>query len=152
MFNDLFTDQLDLPQHHFDAITFNDSLEHFADPVPALRYCRELLAPDGIIVCTLPNVRHVANLEHILFEKDWQYMGAGIRDRTHLRFFTKLSMNRLFAESGFETVKQVGINEDWWSAEKRLRRLMFRLFPGFTEDMRYIQYVNVLRPARAPAR
>ena len=46
---------LELPTHHFDAITFLQSLEHDPDPVATLRRAQELLAPGGIIAVEVPN-------------------------------------------------------------------------------------------------
>ena len=87
--NNFFSDTLGLPQKFFDVITFNDSLEHFSDPLPPLEACRSLLKPGGVIVASIPNVRYIENVKHFLVEMDWKYEEKGIRDRTHLRFFTK---------------------------------------------------------------
>ena len=147
--NEPLTASTALSDRYFDVITLNDSLEHFADPATALRILVPKLAPGPMsrLICTLPNMRHIECLEHLLFEKDWRYEESGVRDHTHLRFFTKSSMRRLFEENGLEVLAQQGINEDWWHKTKRLRRWLFRLAPGFTEDMRYVQYVNVCRSA-----
>lgn len=138
-----------LPDSYFDVITLNDSLEHIADPAAAIRTLIPKLRPRGQsrLICTLPNMRHIECLEHLFLEKDWRYTEQGIRDHTHLRFFTKLSMRRLLEENGLEVLSQQGINEDWWKRGKPLRRILFRLLPSFTDDMRYIQYVNICRVA-----
>ena len=143
--NGFFDDRCHLPDSFFDAITFNDSLEHFADPWTALGVCKAKLTSGGVVIASIPNVRYVENLEHVLFDQDWRYEVSGIRDKTHLRFFTKTSMRRLFEEAGFEVLSQVGIRAKWWQRDKLLRRLVFRLFPRFTEDMRYVQYVTIAR-------
>lgn len=151
--NEPLSSETDVPDHYFDVITLNDSLEHFADPVSALRVLIKKLAMNdrSRLICTLPNMRHIECIEHLLFDKDWRYAESGIRDTTHLRFFTKKSMRRLFEETGFEVLGQHGINEDWWHKDKRLRRWFFRMMPAYTDDMRYVQYVNVCR-ATAPDR
>jgi len=150
-----------LPDGYFDLITFNDSLEHMADPADALEVCKAKLAPGGRIQCCVPNVRYIENLEHLLFERDWRYEEQGVRDRTHLRFFTEKSIVRLFVEMGFRVVQIMGINENWWQPDKRWRRVLFRLFPRLTADMRCVQIVVVAElappsvsaavPARATA-
>lgn len=142
---DYFHDQNPIPDNYFDLITFNDSLEHMIDPAKALELCKRKLKPDGKIHCCVPNIRHIDNLEHLIFEKDWRYEDSGIRDRTHLRFFTEKSIVRLFRDTGFRVVKTVGINEAWWESEKLLRRLFFRFFSHFTSDMRYIQIVVIAK-------
>jgi SAM-dependent methyltransferase len=139
---------IDLPKGYFDTITFNDSLEHFPDPEAALQLCKTHLAPEGVIVCSLPNFRFIHNLEHILFERDFRYEDDGIRDRTHLRFFTAVSMRRMFETNGFEVVHQQGINEDWWGHGELWRRLLLRFARRRTADMRFVQFINVARVRR----
>ena len=107
-----------LPQRYFDAICFNDSLEHFADPGPALESCKDLLRKGGVVVASIPNVRYIENIAHLLIELDWRYENSGIRDRTHLRFFTKKSMERTFRESGYAVLSMHGINSHYWSGKK----------------------------------
>ncbi len=137
--NDFFGPETPLPDGYFDLITFNDSLEHMSDPVMALDLCRSKLKPGGRIHCCVPNVRHIENLEHLILEKDWRYEDMGIRDRTHLRFFTEKSIVALIEERGYRVLDVIGINEDWWCAKNKLRRVLFRLFPKSTRDMRHIQ-------------
>jgi SAM-dependent methyltransferase len=144
---DVFRPENDIPDTYFDLITFNDSLEHMADPAQALKLCKRKLRPKGRIHGCVPNMRHIENLEHLIFDKDWRYEDHGIRDRTHLRFFTEKSIVRLFESTGYRVLETLGINEAWWEKEKVLRRLLFRLFPRFTRDMRHIQILVIAEPS-----
>jgi len=139
--NDVFRAENPIPNNYFDLITFNDSLEHMQDPAAALALCKAKLNQRGRIQCCVPNMRHVATLEHLLLERDWQYQETGVRDRTHLRFFTEKSIVGLFTDLGFSVISKQGINEDWWDDKKVLRRLFFRMFPEYTRDMRFQQIV-----------
>ena len=145
--NGYFSADSPIPDESFDVVLFADSLEHFPETGPALQLARKKLRPGGRIVCSLPNVRFIDNLEHLLLHGDWRYEDSGIRDRTHLRFFTSKSARRTFEEEGFKVVELVGINEDWWRKDRVVRRIVFRLFPRLTEDMRYLQYLIVAEPA-----
>jgi len=138
---DIFHERNPIPDNYFDLVTFNDSLEHMEDPAGALELCKRKLRKGGRVHCCVPNIRHIDNLEHLLFDKDWRYEELGIRDRTHLRFFTEKSIIRLFQDMGFSVIETVGTNEVWWEKSKPFRRLFFRLFPEFTRDMRYIQII-----------
>jgi 2-polyprenyl-3-methyl-5-hydroxy-6-metoxy-1,4-benzoquinol methylase len=139
-----------VPDHQFDAIFFNDVLEHMPEPEAALRVAAAKLKPGGVVVASIPNIRHIDNLMHILRDKDFRYEDSGIRDRTHLRFFTKKSIPRLFADGGYDIRKLDGINESWWSPSP-LRRLAFRLWgTGYLEDTRFVQYAVVAQPQPAP--
>lgn len=135
-----------VPDAQFDAIFFNDVLEHMAQPEDALRVAQAKLKPGGVVLASIPNVRYIGNLLHILRDKDFRYEDSGIRDRTHLRFFTKKSIPRLFEASGYEIRTLDGINEAWWEPSL-LRRLAFRIWGnGYLEDTRYAQYAVVARP------
>ncbi|MBT9465185.1 class I SAM-dependent methyltransferase [Hydrogenophaga sp.] len=138
---DIFHARNPIPDNYFDLITFNDSLEHMPDPVFALELARKKLKAGGRILCCVPNMRHIECLEHLLFEKDWRYEEIGIRDRTHLRFFTRKSVERLFVEMNFSIIDVNFINDEWWEKGRLLRRILFRLFPAFTHDMRFKQVV-----------
>lgn len=45
------------PEGRFDLITMLDVLEHIQDPVASLQRCRELLAPGGSVLITVPAFR-----------------------------------------------------------------------------------------------
>jgi SAM-dependent methyltransferase len=143
---DFFSADNAVPNGYFDLVTFNDSLEHMSNPTEALELAKRKLRSGGRVHCCVPNMRHIESLEHLILEKDWHYADQGVRDRTHLRFFTQRSIVRLLEESGFRVIQTVGINDDWWAKEKVLRRILFRLFPESTKDMRHTQIVAIAEP------
>lgn len=139
-----FSPDAELPDQYFDVITFNDSLEHFPDPYPPLELSKKKLAKNGVVVCSLPNVRYIDNVHHFLVDMDWKYEDAGILDHTHLKFFTKKSMVRTFEVAGYEVLSITGINPHYWSGKKIF---LLRLFFGkWMEDMKFIKYVVVAKP------
>lgn len=140
-----FTDSVAVPDRYFDVVVFNDVLEHFVDPWSALRIAARKLTPTGVVVASIPNVRHIDNLLHILVDMDFRYEPDGVRDRTHLRFFTQKSILRFFEESDFSVLSIVGINPSWWTGSL-LRRIAFRVFARRLEDTKYIQFAVVARP------
>lgn len=144
-----FDAQANLPAQHFDVISFNDVLEHFADPWAALHLAKSLLRPGGVVVVSVPNLLNKQNLAHMLVERDFRYEADGIRDRTHLRFFTQKSLRRTFEESGFQVLTLQGINEDWYSSSIWLR-LAYRVFSRQLDETKYRQLALVARPD-APA-
>jgi hypothetical protein len=77
------------------------------------------------------------NLAHIVLKKDFMFEDAGIRDRTHFRYFTKKSMIRMFEECGFEVTNIKGINPNNGWKYKMLNLLSF----GYFEETRYLQYI-----------
>lgn len=137
-----FTEELNLPEKYFDVISFNDVLEHIPDPWTALRLAAKKLKPEGRVIISIPNLRHIDNLIHILKEKDFNYEPEGIRDITHLRFFTKKSAPKILLGTGLKLVELKGINQFWWT-KSFARRAAFKMFPGYLEDTKYVQYAIV---------
>ena len=83
----------------YDVIVFGDVLEHLADPFRVLSELTRSLAPDGIVVASVPNVAHFVIRLSLLVGK-FEYIDRGILDHGHLRFFTERSLRALVADVG----------------------------------------------------
>ena len=138
----LFDDSMPLPKAYFDAVIFNDSLEHFVDHLAGLRVAHGLLREGGVLVASIPNIRFWPHVQQYLVGGDWKYEDAGILDRTHLRFFTQRSIPRELSSAGFKVVRIEGINPCWVGMKFKLLNLVFshRL-----DDMRFEQFAVVAR-------
>jgi 2-polyprenyl-3-methyl-5-hydroxy-6-metoxy-1,4-benzoquinol methylase len=99
-----------IPDNYFDLIVCNDVIEHVVDYLRMLESLRTKLNARGRIIASVPNVRFYTNLKRLLWAGDWQYKDSGILDRTHMRFFTKKSLQRTFLETGYNVESCVGIN------------------------------------------
>jgi glycosyltransferase involved in cell wall biosynthesis len=87
------------PGRLFDVILLADVLEHMVDPLKLLEEAEARLAEGGTMLVSLPNAVHWSvRLQFATGRFD--YTNKGILDRDHLRFFTKASAERLFAEAG----------------------------------------------------
>ena len=91
---------LDLPPDYFDCILFGDVLEHLVDPWGLLQMFVGHLRPGGIVITSLPNIRHIDTLFNLAIRGKWPYRDRGIHDRTHLRFFTLSNIEDLFDSAG----------------------------------------------------
>jgi len=92
----------EFPAHReFDYIVFADVLEHLRNPAAVLRRCIPCLKESGKIVISVPNVANWMIRLSLLFGK-FDYMDRGILDRTHLRFFTSRSLQKLMKEVSCE--------------------------------------------------
>jgi len=89
------------------AMIFGDVLEHTSDPVRVLRLARGVLADDGRIVVSIPNVAFFA-IRLRLFLGRFDYEESGIMDRTHLRFFTRRTCQLMFHEAGYRITRTEG--------------------------------------------
>ncbi len=108
--NTVFDEGINLLDQKFDCILFNDVLEHLVNPFEALTLCQKYLSEKGVVVASIPNIRFFDAMHHILVKKDFHYTGAGIFDKTHVRFFTKKSIERMFSEAGYTIQTIEGIN------------------------------------------
>jgi 2-polyprenyl-3-methyl-5-hydroxy-6-metoxy-1,4-benzoquinol methylase len=147
----VFGPETDLPAGAFDCILFNDMLEHMLYPEMALRYARDLLAPGGVVVASIPNIRNFPIVWELVSHARWEYRDCGVLDRTHRRFFTKSSIVNMFETEVYTVESVCGINAYRWipNASKRLwnvYKLANALFLGKYDDMKFLQYAIVARP------
>jgi len=83
-----------------DAWIFGDALEHLYDPWTVLQKIKKYSPPGTLILSCIPNAQHwslIANLALGTF----RYQDSGLLDRTHIRWFTRLTMIELFESTGF---------------------------------------------------
>jgi 2-polyprenyl-3-methyl-5-hydroxy-6-metoxy-1,4-benzoquinol methylase len=128
----------------FDCVTFNDVLEHVADPADALAATVDLLNEGGWVLASIPNVRHITVLFDLVVKGRWDYTDAGILDRTHLRFFTKATMRELFEASGFRVESITPLTTTRLTSPK-LRAM--RILGRRKEEFLVIQYGLLARRA-----
>ena len=126
----------------FDCVVCNDVLEHLVDPWAVLKLIRTVLRPNGTVVASIPNVRYFPVFKSYFLSGDWQYEKWGVLDQTHLRFFTKKSIDRMFEETGFVTSRIEGIFSQplpWKAA------LLNHLMGGKLDDMQFERFACVAR-------
>jgi O-antigen biosynthesis protein len=99
-----------LQGEHFDVIVFADVLEHLRDPRSTLTASKALLREGGFVVASIPNIAHGA-IRLSLLLGTFHYQPLGIMDDTHLRFFTRKTVEALFEECGFaiETLERTAL-------------------------------------------
>jgi 2-polyprenyl-3-methyl-5-hydroxy-6-metoxy-1,4-benzoquinol methylase len=129
-------DEVDLGLHFsghvFDTVVCLDVLEHLKDPVLLLKSVKPILAPNGYVVASIPNIAHIS-VRLSLLRGIFNYTDYGLLDRTHLRFFNKDSVYQLFDSAGYKVVslrrvtRQLGqteINLELNEDEKKLASLL----------------------------
>lgn len=108
-------EDLDYPLESFDYIIFGDVLEHLHQPEAVLVNMKRYLKPGGMILASIPNIMHISVLGDLL-NGNFTYQDSGILDRTHLRFFTKGEIQKMFSRAGYEIADmgntRIWINED----------------------------------------
>jgi len=97
---DIETMKIPLEPGSLDVILCLDILEHLVDPWRAIGKLRPLLAPGGVVIASIPNIRCLKVLAPLLFLGRFQYRDQGLLDRTHLRFFTRRTAIELIESAG----------------------------------------------------
>jgi SAM-dependent methyltransferase len=87
------------PGDAFSTAHFSHLIEHVPDPRGFLREIRRILRPGGYALVTTPNID---GLQARLFRERWR---SAIAD--HLTLFSRRTLSRLLAESGFTVLKSV---------------------------------------------
>lgn len=82
---------------------FGDVLEHLYDPWAVLRRIRDRLLPDACVVACIPNAQHWS-VQARLNYGGFRYEDRGLMDRTHIRWFTRTTIDELFSACGFSII------------------------------------------------
>src|SRR5215470_13289467 len=86
-----------------DCWVFGDSLEHLRDPWALLHRVRAAMPADGHVIACIPNAQHWS-VQARLSCGELRYEQAGLLDRTHLRWFTRITILEMFQQAGFKIV------------------------------------------------
>ncbi|CAB3289259.1 conserved protein of unknown function [Methanocaldococcus lauensis] len=101
-------EELDLSKffdlNYFDCIILADVLEHLKNPWDVLKNLTNYLNKNGVIITSIPNIRHYTTILSLIFKGYWPYRERGIHDRTHLRFFTLKNIKELFEYADLKIV------------------------------------------------
>lgn len=116
----------------FDYVICGDILEHLKDPYQVVRRIYRWLKPGGCLLVCVPNVRSHRVVRDLVFKGKWEYVDAGIMDKTHMRFFTRSSCRAMIAEAGFKVYHEQMIISG--PKKNGFDRMTFRLFEEFLAD------------------
>lgn len=90
----------ELAGEEFDVFLFADVLEHLKEPGDVLRRIRPFIAENGVVLASIPNIAH-GSVRLALLGGEFRYRDRGLLDDTHLRFFTRASIEDMFEETGY---------------------------------------------------
>jgi len=112
VFNDTLENVIDkLQEHRYDHVVLLDVIEHVKDPVEALTKIRRVLKKEGSVIFSMPNMAHMS-VRLMLLSGTFSYGKTGLLDGTHLHFYTKSEINRVFIEAGYVIESLDGVTED----------------------------------------
>jgi 2-polyprenyl-3-methyl-5-hydroxy-6-metoxy-1,4-benzoquinol methylase len=130
---------MDLPveESSMDLILCLDVLEHLVNPSKVIAYLHKLLAPNGLIIASIPNVRHYSVAIPLLLQGKWEYKEDGILDSTHLRFFVKDTAIKLMISSGL-ILEDVKSNLGMGQKAALLNSVTLGLIPKSFFELQYL--------------
>ena len=134
----------------YDCIVCADVLEHLKAPQGLLAQCKSMLKPGGRLITSVPNAGY-CGLVAELMQGDFRYRREGLLDNTHLRFFTRKSLQRFFDEQGWVTQSIQTIQRNLLVSEFRvafdsLPPAVARHLLAVPDALTY-QFISVLQPA-----
>lgn len=94
---------------YFDFVICGDILEHLRDPWSMSDNIYGWLKKNGVLISTIPNIRYWRVIRDLLVFGKWEYVEAGIMDKTHMRFFTRKTFIKLLKKSNFDIHKEIWI-------------------------------------------
>jgi SAM-dependent methyltransferase len=128
-------ENIDFPEYYnyFDLILLPDVLEHLIEPKNVLSKVHRYLKDDGLIIVSMPNIRHYSALKKIFINGDFGYEESGIFDTTHLRFYCRKNIKELLESSGFKTIIEEGSIKNYRgnSITKIINKITFGIFEEF---------------------
>jgi 2-polyprenyl-3-methyl-5-hydroxy-6-metoxy-1,4-benzoquinol methylase len=132
------TELAQLGARPFDVIVIADVLEHLVDPWQALHTLRSWAAPGALLAVSVPNLRFYRLVGNLALRGEFEYERWGVRDWTHLRWFTRRSLARMLGASGWQP-------SHWVVASSLKGRLLARVSEPLANDFLRQQLTVVAR-------
>jgi 2-polyprenyl-3-methyl-5-hydroxy-6-metoxy-1,4-benzoquinol methylase len=140
-----FTDIL--VRENYDFIILADVIEHICDPLSFLDSICRCLSVRSRIVLSIPNVAFGA-VRIALLKGDFDYVDSGLLERTHVRFFTRKTVQQLIEALKVNVDKMYYLQKDILRSEIDLRKRFINplcIFEVLKDDMAWVyQFLVVL--------
>lgn len=136
----------------YDIIICADVLEHIRQADRVLAECKQLLAPGGRALLSIPNIAY-SGLIAELMAGEFLYRPEGLLDETHVHFYTRQSLQRFLTEQGWasehlETIERALPESEFRSAFDALPPPVANHLLALPDALTY-QFVAVIRPLAA---
>ncbi|HKI02422.1 MAG TPA: class I SAM-dependent methyltransferase [Thermoanaerobaculia bacterium] len=90
----------------YDVVLALEVVEHLVEAEGFLARIKQLLAPGGRAILSIPNVGHYSIVEDLIAGR-WDYLPIGLLCYTHYRFFTRRTLGDWLRRSGIEKFELV---------------------------------------------
>lgn len=118
-------EKIELPfeDNEFDVLVLSEVLEHLVDPWMVLHKLNRYMKPGSIVLASSPNVSHY-RIILMLLRGEWNLKDDGIMDRTHLRWFTPETFEKMFDDAGYKVLRVEPLSPFKWQVKLQLALLL----------------------------
>ena len=150
---DVEKDSLSPIKEKYDVIYFGDVIEHLIKPTETLSRIKPLLKYKGMVLFSIPNMAHIS-VRLALLRGNFEYTQTGLVDKTHLHFYDRHEVERVFNEAGYEITNLEFVKKDY--PRELLRKELKKMGLETTEkfynlaakpDASAFQFVGRAKPA-----
>ena len=151
----------DLPEGEpFDAIVVSGTIERLVDPEEVLRTLTARLNPDGVLIVTVPNIKHWSIMLPLLLQDRFEYSENGSIRPSSLRFFTMIEAASLLRKAGLGWCEAAAATSIPLAEPEQLDLLIdalagYGVDPGETRTLfdayEFVLTARLTRPDESPA-
>jgi len=142
---DVETIELPFDEGYFDYVIIGDVLEHLYDPWSLVNKLGHYIKKGGYIIASIPNIRNWRVIKSLALKGEWNYSSEGLLDDTHLRFFTKKSILKLFSSKDFFVHRLIPKFEFRPTYKSDIIKPFNNITLGLFEDFLAFQYIFIAR-------
>ena len=143
-----FYDQISTVQ--YDFIILADVIEHIPNPQVVLSDLLKHISHKTRLIVSVPNVAFGA-VRLALLNGSFDYVDSGLLERTHLRFFTKNTLELFFSSLKLKTERAFSLERSFYKTEFNRAQISTSIFTllklAFSYDARAYQYLYLLSMA-----
>jgi glycosyltransferase involved in cell wall biosynthesis len=138
----------------YDVVVAADVMEHLPRPETVMRQVRDVLAPQGELLLSIPNFGHWYPRARVALGT-FGYDRRGPLDDTHLRFYSRRTLRTMVRRAGFDVVEEartglpLGVVAPGDKASTRAVRRADRALVGLRPQLFAYQFVLRLQPHAA---
>lgn len=124
----------EISKKKYDIIILADVVEHISDPLEMLKELLEYTDSSTKFFISIPNVAF-GGLRLALLNGNFNYTDSGLLERTHLRFFTRNTADRMFEKLELLTEQLLSLERSFYRVE-------------FNKTELTASFINILKLAR----
>ncbi len=118
---------------NYDYIVLADVIEHIPDPLIFLDELIKVIDNRTKIVISTPNVAFGA-LRISLLNGEFNYVDSGLLEKTHMRFFTYQTLNKMFTTLKLGIEKEYFLQRNLYSTEINITKFKYQPVELLIED------------------